>query len=46
MLYMILLYVFCLSIDDDYIIAETVDYYDEYSYKDNWATSWKDSDVW
>lgn len=46
MLCMILLYVFCLSIDDDYIIVETEDYYDKYSYKDNWATSWKDSDVW
>lgn len=45
-LYIIILYIYCLNNDEDYITVETYDYYDKYSYKDNWATSWKDSDVW
>ena len=32
--------------DDDLIRVLPVKYYDKYSFKDNWANSWKDSDVW
>jgi len=32
--------------DEDIIIVETRNYYDMFSFKTNWANSWKDSDVW
>ena len=32
--------------DDDILIVLPRKYYDKYSFKDNWADSWKDSNVW
>ena len=32
--------------DDDLSRVLPLKYYDKYSFKDNWANSWKDSDVW
>jgi len=32
--------------DDDIIRVIPSEYYDKYSFKDNWADSWKDSNVW
>lgn len=32
--------------DDDVLIVLPLKYYDKYSFKDNWANSWRDSDVW
>ena len=32
--------------DDDILMVLPLKYYDKYSFKDNWANSWRDSDVW
>ena len=32
--------------DDDIIRVLPLKYHDKYSFKDNWADSWKDSNVW
>ena len=32
--------------DEDIIRVLPLKYYDKYSFKDNWADSWKDSNVW
>jgi hypothetical protein len=34
-----------INLDDDIIVRDLY-YYDKFSFKDNWAKSWKDSDVW
>jgi hypothetical protein len=31
---------------EDILTVHDLNYYDEYSFKDNWAISWRDSDVW
>jgi len=31
---------------EDILTVYDCNYYDKYSFKDNWATSWRDSDVW
>ena len=32
--------------EEDIIQVSTLKFYDTYTFKDNWAKSWKDSDVW
>ena len=32
--------------DEDIIIVEDRTYYDKFSFKNNWAETWKDSDIW
>tara|TARA_B100000029_G_C17492431_1_gene929609 strand:+ start:941 stop:1078 length:138 start_codon:yes stop_codon:yes gene_type:complete len=32
--------------NEDIVIVENRTYYDKFSFKNNWAETWKDSDVW
>ena len=46
-LYTILLFIMTNTTDWEYIlVVSDRNYYDKYSFKDNWASSWVDSDVW